>query len=579
MLPRLFARAIGRSAIALSCLTVCSVFADDPNGQIVLLQGEQASSKKRSAAGKTTKPTVANDAKPTANKAGDAAQRTKVVTPAERAEREQRIDSLLKSVLKDAETLSPAIPPISNETPSHLAERFAQLETTPHDTNVRTEFARELYQRDRHSAVITVIQEGWNLGGTHHEWNFLFGRSLLLTGQSATASKYLFCATKECPSSCDRRAWNGFSTVDQRPLQTWRSLCCGNESAEGRAARLYVTGEAMEQLGLYEEANASYSAASQACGSTAWSLAADQSRQNMFRNLECAQRTSGSVTFTQFYDTNPGAIPDSAAFINAFGTGKATGGNEYAANIAHDVYREGNDRLTVGGRFSHAANYSAHNFDLTAPSLFADWSSKTLWRDNPLTYGVRAEYGYVAFHQEDFLSDYRVRPYAALQTSDNDLLTTYYQFDVIDFLDQGAADQTTFDQDSTRHAVGLNWRRVSLDGKWQTSAGYEVAFNNSQGADFDYVSNAIVLGAAWAPNARWTISANSRIGFRDYLNNNFVFRFARYDEQFVNNLRVTRHLTDDLDLFVDYTHDRNDSNILISDFERRRLQLGVTWAF
>ena len=225
------------------------------------------------------------------------------------------------------------------------------------------------------------------------------------------------------------------------------------------------------------------------------------------------------------------------------------------------------------------ANYDAQRFDLFDNAVYLAANRRSMWRDMPTSLGLRADYDNLLVGGDGFLSRVALTPTWTVQSSDQTATTVLARWTNFDFYNQGLAVGTPFDQNSNDVALGIFRQQEMLRRDITWSYGYQYNRNQSTGDNFDYQGHRLLLGALWKLPRCWELDVSNWFYLRDYDNPHSIFGIPRHDKQYTLQVALRYPLREQLYLSIEYLLDRNDSNLVINDFDRQLIEVALEYRF
>jgi TolA-binding protein len=243
-----------------------------------------------------------------------------------------------------------------------------------------------------------------------------------------------------------------------------------------------------------------------------------------------------------------------------------------------------NERIDVGveGSGYFAWQFDLHDFDIA--SYQAGPYANYKIRDN-LYASARYAYNYVEFGHEKFLQRHVITPQLTAIQKDFGYTSAFYQFQTREFEDAPATPE--LERDGTSHTVGIlqgiNLPSIFRDaGPANLEVGLRYERQLADGSDFDahFYSGGATL---YTPLPWWKLRADVGLNleYDDYDNGNSLDADLDTRRDFEINFvaGLSRQITKDIAVRMDYTYTDNDSNVETvldsAPYEYDRHQFGV----
>jgi len=441
--------------------------------------------------------------------------------------------------------------------------------------------AAALARQQKTSEAIEVLDDAARRFPENAMLASALGQAHLNASNNRSAVKWLERAYRLDPHAADIRYFLGSAYLKcEYPMSALGTLRGAPTSRrEIEWAQDLAIGTAFSQLGLESQACAYFRSVQSAAHDTPMADNAIQLKQEMDEALFGRPRLSGSLKVTSRYDTNPGVIPAANSGGGPLAS-EPSWGNLYLGQVNYDLVRDYNHDVTIGATFLHTSNYSAHEFDLADNGVYFAAVRRGYWNSKPVHLATRVDYDYMYVGSDDFLQRMVATPSLTVIGSDWHSTTLLFRYTMFDFLSQGAFDNTPFDLDSDDLMVGLVRQRQFLNRKLTVSAGYQFDGNFSDGTNYEYTGHKLRLGTVWQTKLDGLqLSASSEIHWRGYLNSNSIFGFARRDTEYQVQAGLLYRLLDRWWATLEWSFDRNESNLPTNDYRRHTLDLGVEYRF
>lgn len=134
------------------------------------------------------------------------------------------------------------------------------------------------------------------------------------------------------------------------------------------------------------------------------------------------------------------------------------------------------------------------------------------------------------------------------------------------------------DRDSVDYGLGAAYYRFFVNNGF-ASIRYEVNREDSDGENWDYVGNRLSANLLYPAGEKLKLQGFAEAFIQDFSNTNTFFAQDRKDAVYTFSALASWALTEKADLMLQYTHVRDDSNIVIYDYERNIFSTGIDYRF
>lgn len=454
------------------------------------------------------------------------------------------------------------------------------LERNPDVEGATAGLAASLMRQGRAGEAQELLESYAEMHPNDARVPLLLGRMHLAEQRNCTAIDWLGQARYLDPDLPDVDYYLGSAILQaEQPLCAYRTLLCGKTSSReiGWAQDLAI-GASLAQLGLQCEASGYFDSVRQEAGDTALGQQALSLQEQLDESVFCSPRLRGSLKATARYDNNPGIVP-TADIFGAPLLQEPSAGHLYYGQFDYDLVRTYNYTLSTGYALLGTANYDASRFDLLDNAVYLAAYRRTMWRDTPMNWGLRADYDDLRVGGDGFLSRTALTPTWTVQSSDLAATTMLFRWTNYDFYNQIVPAGTPFDQNSDDFALGIFRQQEMLRRDITWSYGYQYNRNRSDGDNFDYRGHRFLLGALWKLPRCWELGVSNWFYLRDYDNPHSLFGFPRHDKQYTMQIALRYPLREQLYLSFEYLLDRNDSNLIINDYDRQLFEVALEYRF
>lgn len=135
------------------------------------------------------------------------------------------------------------------------------------------------------------------------------------------------------------------------------------------------------------------------------------------------------------------------------------------------------------------------------------------------------------------------------------------------------------DRDSDNLGAGAAWYRFFSENRGVFTARYVLTSGDTDGANWKYIGNTFGADLAYPATEMLRLNAGVEANFQNFSETHTVFGVKRKDRTYGLNLIASYALTEDLDLLVQYTYLRGDSNIAVYDYDKYQTSAGVEIRF
>lgn len=134
------------------------------------------------------------------------------------------------------------------------------------------------------------------------------------------------------------------------------------------------------------------------------------------------------------------------------------------------------------------------------------------------------------------------------------------------------------DRDSVDFGLGAAYYRFFANNGF-ASVRYEINRENSDGENWDYGGHRFSANLLYPMGEKLKLQGFADAFIQDFSNTNTFFAEKREDTVYTFSALASWAITEKADLMVQYTHVRDDSNIVIYDYERNIFSTGVDYRF
>lgn len=135
------------------------------------------------------------------------------------------------------------------------------------------------------------------------------------------------------------------------------------------------------------------------------------------------------------------------------------------------------------------------------------------------------------------------------------------------------------DRDSLDLALSLSHFSFFKGGDGFWGFRYEINRENTDGENWDYTGNRASFTILYPFLDMWKAQGYLEGGLKDYRNTNTFFGKKREDRTYTASVLISREVREKIDLVLQYTHVRDDSNIAVYDYRRNIISAGAEARF
>jgi len=462
---------------------------------------------------------------------------------------------------------------------------WATAETTPHINELMNIITLDTADRALERGAFAQAEKLYRKALRNNPRNARaclgLGRTILHQGQSVSDAIYWLSRARRFDSHLpDVDFYMGTAILrDGYPLLAYQTLVKANTSDKhATSSRELAMGTALARMGLQNEAGQYFNRVRSQAGTPELVKQGQQLQTQMENELRQARRFHGLISITTRYDDNPGVVPSSNIFGGALNRSD-TFGHQFNAQLDYDLYRASNFTLTSGYALMGTANYDTHRFDILDHAFYLAAANRRLFKDMPVTWGLRADYDNLSVGSDSFLSRTSITPSFTLQHSDRTATTLTFKFTDYNFVDQGANTGTPYDQDSHNYALGILQQTTLLKPELTLSYGYQYNLNLAEGSNFDFQGHRFMIGGKKKLTKRCELNISNWFYLRDYDNRHSTLNLTRHDQQYTLQAGLRYALIEKVTLIFNYLFDRTYSNAASSNYDRQMFEAGIEFNF
>ena len=350
----------------------------------------------------------------------------------------------------------------------------------------------------------------------------------------------------------------------------------------------FYSGLALGVLGLPREATAELDEALRLAPTSPLTGPAERLRGAMVATTDEERRFRAQVRVGFLYDTNVAVIPNvtSDPLVLALqGQQTKSPGELGAVRFDYAFLRRGGFEAVATLSVFGIVYNQASDFNLFNPLGAVGVTYRGSVGALPYQASLQYAYDYFQLGSTPFVQRNTIVPSAALLLNSWNLALLEARIQTEQFFNQGPIPPQE-NRNGTDYMVGVSHVMQLLGGKAQTRLGYQFDYDNTQGSDYDYVGNRVLVGASYTlPWFGITVGDNFDVWLRNYLNVNAVFPVTapgtveRFDTQYTNVLSIGLPLSRGLSLSLDWQYINQQSNIDVFAYKRNVVSLIMTWTY
>ena len=247
-------------------------------------------------------------------------------------------------------------------------------------------------------------------------------------------------------------------------------------------------------------------------------------------------------------------VDDSALILEVDATYRLLKGEGYSAEASYNFYQSIHEDVSTFDLQSHTGN------------LLVEKEVSEM--DLSLNYA----YSYLRLDNVDFLGIHSISPGIGYLMRPDTYVTFNYSYMSKDFM-QSSNDG----RDANNQAIGSDVYYFFLDNKTYAMLGYRAVFENAHDTQFDYDAHKLYANLKFPLRWKTTAALSYRYEIRDY-NLNPAIAVDREDNIHIFDIRLTRPITDSLELSLEYEYTNSDSNLESSHYDGSIVLFGITYS-
>lgn len=455
-----------------------------------------------------------------------------------------------------------------------LAAFDAAVKADPRDAEAHFFRGAALNRLGRHSHALEALDQAVRLGGDHPDLAFERGWSLVSLGRWSDA----LTALEQDEQSGRRRgqtrefmgrAWMNLGE-DAKAEEAFRE-------AVGRDPRLAATTEVY--LALMAQRQDNQEGAMRHLGNLlreAPDSPTGEVLREQLNRLGAADTGKGRPWKAQLSlgagkNSNVIALGEGRPLPR--GTPRKDAGFVRATFDGRYSWRFGDTALSSGYSFLQTLYDALHDSDLQDHFGYLDLRHTGPGR---LSQGLRLSYEQTLLGEETFRHQIALRPSVTLRTADWALTELAYTAALNQYVFPGSAVQN---RDGQTHAVYLTEHLNFLAGRLQPRLGAFYSKRDAEGRDFKGDSVGGLLGLKAECPGRITLDLYASFSQDDYEHTNSLagssgYAFKRDDDVTALSAQVIRPISNSIDAYIQYTYNKNDSNISFYNYRQSTWSIG-----
>lgn len=258
-----------------------------------------------------------------------------------------------------------------------------------------------------------------------------------------------------------------------------------------------------------------------------------------------------------------------------------------AADITNeDDFREvitfrGEHRKKFTEKFGLSSQYSlyyAHQnkiglYDVLSNSIT---ETPTFYFDRG-TVGLPLSYNYTEVGEKEYLGTFTANPLVNLIVGKTQMGQLSFKYQNKDFLRAPLNDDE--DRDSDEFGGGLGWFFFFAENKGFFNVRYEINRDETEGNNWRYVGNRVNATILYPFFKKFKISVFGDAFIQDFSKTHTVYNVEREDKVYTASTMLAYNFWKDSELQFRYTYVKDDSNIIVYDYDRNVYSIGVEHKF
>lgn len=256
---------------------------------------------------------------------------------------------------------------------------------------------------------------------------------------------------------------------------------------------------------------------------------------------------------------------------------------------AQYVHRIGDDHALTGGYGGRYDNFfDIGNKDVLDNSVYARYAYAVRQIPGDVVASLQGSYGHTRIGGSRFRDSLGFRPGVSFRPADNFSMELFYRRTIGVIHASPTGNEGVTDRDGTLSVVGARAVVAVPDTDLTVSVGAARLHNNADGTDHSYRGNQFSVGARLKLFDAYTVNGEVAKTYYNYTSAHSLapdpatgagFFFARRDNITTVNLRVSRLVTEGVDVFAKFDYTRAQSNLLLFSYFQNVFGAGVIARF
>ncbi|KPK42596.1 MAG: hypothetical protein AMJ78_01930 [Omnitrophica WOR_2 bacterium SM23_29] len=261
------------------------------------------------------------------------------------------------------------------------------------------------------------------------------------------------------------------------------------------------------------------------------------------------------------------------------------------ATVAEDITNEDDFRevLTFKGEYrkrltekfglnSQYSLYYAHQNNIGLYDVLSHSLSLTpTYYFTKGTVGLPVGYNYTRVGEKEYLSTISAMPLCNLIFGKTQMGQLSFKYQRKDFL--RAPLNADENRDSNDFGGGLGWFVFFAENRGFFSLRYEINKDDTKGNNWRYIGNRINATLLYPFFEKFKISVSGDAFLQDFSETHTVFNVEREDKVYTASTMLAYNFWKNAELQFRYTYVKDDSNIIIYDYDRNVYSIGVEYKF
>jgi len=353
--------------------------------------------------------------------------------------------------------------------------------------------------------------------------------------------------------------------------------------------RLY-TGLALAASGLPTQATAELQEAVRLSPASPVTGSVERLRDTIVAARQQERRLAIDLRLGGFYDDNVAVVPDGDRSVPATrllrGAKHESTGELLGARVDYVWLREGAFDATVGYSFFGTYNNDLPSFNVTDHLGTLGGSYRTALDTMPLQLTAQYAFDILFLDDDELVRRHSATLAGALVESARHLTQVYGRYQRKDFNEEPPRPVQRDIRDANNYMGGFLHLLRFADDRHFLKAGYQLDYEDTEGANFEYLGHRVLLGAQYTlPWASIRLKYDFDVHIRGYSNTNTVAALTgegskrRHDEEFTNIFRIEVPLPAGFTVSGEYQSSINQSNVAVFDYSRNVVSLTLSWTY